>query len=353
MSAVGLRKALAVRLLDVNKRHGVSGATMAIDLGKSSIVEVAVGTDSKSRKLHPGSLFAVASVTKLATALLVLRMVNQRKLDLKSDVRQYLPAHVSWPGDKVTIAHLLAHTSGVSRDNPDRADAAWARSAYRCVRTAPNNPGQFFSYSDCDYEVLGLAVQRVHPSGFRRALSHEVLEPLGIRGILWGGKRRVARLNGGFASLYRPLRLQRHEGSPAAGLVTDAAGAMSLARAFGRKDQLLDEKLVNLAISDQTHEAVSKADLWSPHPPWGLGPEIRGNKKPHYVPLAFGENSVGHFGSSGCLAWSAPDMGVSWSILSTRTIGPISFQPEVSAQAAHWHFEYWAEISQTLLDLLG
>jgi CubicO group peptidase (beta-lactamase class C family) len=350
--ATGLKSALAVQLVDINRRHRVSGTTMAVDVGKSSVVQVAVGADAKGRKLHTGSLFAVASVTKLATALLTLRMVDQQRLDLKADVRQYLPAHLTWPGDKVTITHLLTHTAGVKRDDPDRVDPAWARGAYRCVRKAPSNPGQFFSYADCHYEILGVAIQTVHPLGFRRALSVEVLEPLRIRGILWGGKRHVARLSGGLSSLYRPLRLRRHEGTPAAGLITDAVGAMTLARAFGGNEQLLDPKLVSLATSDQTHTAISKDDLWSPHPPWGLGPEIRGHKKPHYVPQSFGEDSVGHFGSSGCLAWSAPGRGVSWSILSTRTIGPISLQSDASSQSAHWHFAYWADIGQSLSDLL-
>ncbi len=259
--ALGLKRSLAFHLDDINKRHGVLGATMAVALGKSRVVELAVGTDAKGGKLHTRSLFAVASVTKLATALLTLRMVEQGKLDLKADVRQYLPAHLAWPGDKVTITHLLTHTAGVKRDDPDRVDRAWVRSAYRCVRTAPSNPGQFFSYADCDYEVLGMTIQTVHALGFRRALSSEVLKPLGMRGTLWGGKRRVARLNGGFSSLYRPLRLRRHQGTSAAGLITDAVGAMRLARAFGGEDELLDPKLVRLAASDQTHAATSKDDI--------------------------------------------------------------------------------------------
>src|SRR5260370_24523350 len=169
--ALGLKRSLAFHLDDINKRHGVLGATMAVALGKSRVVELAVGTDAKGGKLHTRSLFAVASVTKLATALLTLRMVEQGKLDLKADVRQYLPAHLAWPGDKVTITHLLTHTAGVKRDAPDRADRAWVRSAYRCVRTAPSNPGQFFSYADCYYELLGITIPTLPPSALRRAPS--------------------------------------------------------------------------------------------------------------------------------------------------------------------------------------
>jgi beta-lactamase class C len=57
---------------------------------------------------------------------------------------------------------------------------------------------------------------------------------------------------------------------------------------------------------------------WSPCP-WGLGPDLRGAKQPHWAPLEAGPGSFGHSGASGCLAWHAPDHGVTWALLGART----------------------------------
>jgi CubicO group peptidase (beta-lactamase class C family) len=53
--------------------------------------------------------------------------------------------------------------------------------------------------------------------------------------------------------------------------------------------------------------------------PWGLGPEVRGAKEPHWVAAAAGPDSFGHSGASGCLAWYAPAADTAFAILGART----------------------------------
>lgn len=56
-----------------------------------------------------------------------------------------------------------------------------------------------------------------------------------------------------------------------------------------------------------------------PHCPWGLGPEIRDAKTPHWAPSQASPASFGHAGISGAVAWADPSAGVAWAIVSTRT----------------------------------
>ena len=58
--------------------------------------------------------------------------------------------------------------------------------------------------------------------------------------------------------------------------------------------------------------------LWDPCP-WGLGPELRGRKEPHWTPPSASPDSFGHSGASGCVAWYDPPSGIAWALLGSRT----------------------------------
>lgn len=61
--------------------------------------------------------FRIASLTKIFTGILVLRLVDDRHLDLDEPLRMYLP---SWPESaNITIRHLLTHTSGIAPQGND------------------------------------------------------------------------------------------------------------------------------------------------------------------------------------------------------------------------------------------
>jgi CubicO group peptidase (beta-lactamase class C family) len=63
--------------------------------------------------MRTDSIFDLASLTKVYTAILVLRLVDQGRLDLDAPVRRYLPAFTGAGKDACTIAMLLAHTSAL------------------------------------------------------------------------------------------------------------------------------------------------------------------------------------------------------------------------------------------------
>ena len=52
--------------------------------------------------------------------------------------------------------------------------------------------------------------------------------------------------------------------------------------------------------------------------PWGLGPELRGDKAPHWTPGEASPTSFGHVGASGSIAWADPAAGVAWALLGAR-----------------------------------
>lgn len=312
----------------------VPGLVVAAARAGGPVETLALGTDGAGAPLAPETLFPVASVTKLATALAALRLVDQGRVGLDDELAQLLPeAAAARPG--VTLRSLLCHTSGLPLDVP--AEAApyaegldWRRLAEACAQTPLEaEPWSRVQYSNVGYGLVALLAERLTGQGFAAALRELVLEPLGVEGYLGQepprppavladvrGPQRGTPIEPFNSPFWRSLAL------PWAGLVTTAAGALALVRAYlAAPGGLLGDALREEAVSDQTRGLSGGfvAPLrWSPSP-WGLGPEVRGDKSPHWVPREAGPDSFGHSGASGALAWAAPQHGVAWVILGART----------------------------------
>ncbi len=297
------------------------------------------GSDAQGRPLADDTLFPVASITKLATALSVLRLVAAGRLSLDDDLARHLPeAAAARGGSGVTLRSLLSHTSGLPYDLPDsvapyRPGLSWPVVARACLATPLANPPHTrVRYSNVGPGLLALVVERLSRQPFAAALADLVLKPLDIEGYLGAEPRRlVARVAGDFgehagtdlepinSAFWRSLAL------PWAGLVTTAAGALRLVRAYaGFPPDYLPSALLAEATRDQT--AAPAGDpvdhrerlRWS-RAPWGLGVELRGTKAPHAAPPDAAPESYGHVGGSGGLVWADPAAGVAWSMLGTRT----------------------------------
>ena len=164
---------------------------------------------------------------------------------------------------------------------------------------------------------------------FGEALGELVLEPLGVEGYLGGepprqpaavsdvrGSQRGGELEPFNSAFWRSLAL------PWAGLVTTVDGALAIVRAlWDHPAGLLRQETRAEATRSHTDDLPGgfAAPLMWPRCPWGLGPEVRGDKTPHWVPAEAGPESFGHSGASGALAWVAPARGVAWAMLGART----------------------------------
>jgi CubicO group peptidase (beta-lactamase class C family) len=264
---------------------------------------LALGTDADGRALAEDTLFPVASISKLATALAALRV-----LELDDSVRR-----------------LLSHTSGLPIDiapelAPYRPGLDWPALRAACLATEPvREPGTYVQYSNTGYGVLAAMVERATGLDFPHALRQLVLEPLGIEAYLGDEPprppARLADVRGSSAGTEREpynSAFWRSLAAPWGGLLTDARGALALVHAFRKLPE---------ATTNQTGDlpgGMAGPLLWE-RCPWGLGPELKGAKVPHWSPPSAGPDSYGHAGASGAFAWSDPSRDVAWAILGART----------------------------------
>lgn len=138
----------------------------------------------------PDTKFRLGSITKQFTAMLTLQLVEQGKIKLDGKLSDYLPDYRKDTGEKVTIHHLLTHTSGipsytsqpgffanVSR-NPYKVDEFVKKYASGDLEFAP---GTKYSYNNSGYFLLGAIIERVSGKSYEQALKEMILDPLGMK----------------------------------------------------------------------------------------------------------------------------------------------------------------------------
>ena len=136
----------------------------------------------------PDVKFRLGSMTKQFTATLVLLLQEEGKLKIEDPVSKYLPnTPKTW--EKITLAELLGHTSGIPEVLATKGFPAWAMSAHTpeedlgLVRDEPLdfNPGGKFAYSNSNFVALGLVVEKVSGKKYGDLLRERILEPLGMK----------------------------------------------------------------------------------------------------------------------------------------------------------------------------
>jgi CubicO group peptidase (beta-lactamase class C family) len=136
------------------------------------------------------SSYRMASVTKPMTAVAVLRLADEGKLDLDAEVQTYVPYFPRKP-HPVTVRQLLAHQGGISHyrdyDKEGRIkDPKTTREAIAIFADFDlvNEPGTKFSYSSYGFNLLGAVVEEVSKQPYGAYMTEYVWKPLGMTSTL-------------------------------------------------------------------------------------------------------------------------------------------------------------------------
>ncbi|MDQ2900919.1 MAG: serine hydrolase [Acidobacteriota bacterium] len=187
-------------------KYRIPGGALAVTSGGKLVFARGYGySDTASATpVKPDSLFRMASVSKTFTAIAILKLVEQGKLQLDQPAFALLPDLTPAPHAtlnpnlaRITIRELLNHTGGWDRaivpDAMDRtlqeAQAAGAGSPATCDtairfmlgQPLQHVPGAVYAYSNFGYCVLGAVIQRVGGMSYERYVRQNVLTPLGIQ----------------------------------------------------------------------------------------------------------------------------------------------------------------------------
>jgi CubicO group peptidase (beta-lactamase class C family) len=179
----------------VNGVISPDGPGLALGIIKGGELVHAAGyglADLNSRvPITPGTIFDLASCGKQFTAMAIMMLAEERKLQIDDPVGKHLP-WLSGFGLKVTLRQLLYHTSGIR----DLYDDDGADVLSRCTRatnadvmrtyvdlSCPMNaePGDEFVYSNSGYDLLGSVIERVSGQSYPAFLKARIFDPLGMK----------------------------------------------------------------------------------------------------------------------------------------------------------------------------
>ena len=170
------------------KANRLPGLAVAIVQGDEIIFAKGYGEAAPGVPVTPQTQFYIGSTTKGFTALAVMQLVEQGKLELDAPVQKYLPwFKVADPeaSSKITVRHLLNHTSGLGEAGDPHVDV-YTSSLEEQVRlladVRPTAPvGSQFQYYNTNYRVLGLLMEQVSGESYSDYMRSHVFEPLGMK----------------------------------------------------------------------------------------------------------------------------------------------------------------------------
>ncbi|RMB80047.1 serine hydrolase [Streptomyces shenzhenensis] len=175
-------------------KQGAPGAMARID-DHGSVYTAARGFADRraQRAIAATDRFRVGSVTKTFTAVVLLQLVDERKLALDTSVNRYLPGLL--PDNRITVRHVLSHRSGLYDYTNDLF--AHTVSGFESVRkkvytyrqlvklslkkARTNAPGAAYSYSNTNFVVAGMLIEKLTGHSVRSAYENRVFKPLKLK----------------------------------------------------------------------------------------------------------------------------------------------------------------------------
>jgi D-alanyl-D-alanine carboxypeptidase len=215
----GLDRAALSATLEQVHDAGMYGVFSAADAGPeqwrgaAGVADIATG-----RPVHPRMQQRVGSVTKTFTAAAVLTLVAEHRIDLDSPIGRYLPKLV--PGDRgqrITVRMLLNHTSGIGDyigsafpsllhgsaksldDNRFRRFSLAGLARLGLAAPSTGDPGARWSYSNTNYILAGLLIERVTGVSAESYITRTVIAPAGLEHTYFP---RAPRIVGPHSKMY-------------------------------------------------------------------------------------------------------------------------------------------------------
>ncbi|MCF8225039.1 MAG: beta-lactamase family protein [Bacteroidales bacterium] len=194
-----------IEVQDFMNKWRINGASVAISKEEELVYAKGFGyADIESgEKVKPGHLFRIASVSKLLTAVAIMKLYEEKKLDLQDFVfgpagildTSYFSGYKDRRYEDIKVVHLMNHTAGWSRRSGDPVFNSLfiARQMgieppvqienvieYTLSRKLYYNPGERYSYSNIGYAILGKVIEAVSGIPYEDYVILNILKPAGI-----------------------------------------------------------------------------------------------------------------------------------------------------------------------------
>ena len=178
--------------LNTLSQAGDFSGSVAIACDKADIITRSYGLASREHEVlnTPQTRFRIGSLTKQFTAVCILQLQEKGLLNVQSPISNYLPSYLQ--GERITVHHLLSHTSGIPeyldpRAFPDLLE--WMQLPTTLDRLVDRFkdlplefvPGEKFKYGNSGYALLAQIIESLTQQPYADYLQVNVLDPLALR----------------------------------------------------------------------------------------------------------------------------------------------------------------------------
>jgi CubicO group peptidase (beta-lactamase class C family) len=175
------------------------GATVIVVKDGKTLFRKAYGLADLEHKLPlaPDTVMRIGSLTKQFTSTGILMLVEEGKIKLDDDITVYLPDYPT-RGKKITIEHLLTHTSGIVSytGKPGyRSSMANDLTVQQMIDSFKNDPldfepGSRYQYNNSGYFLLGAIIEKVSGKPYYKFVEERIFVPLGMNNTAYEGHER-------------------------------------------------------------------------------------------------------------------------------------------------------------------
>jgi CubicO group peptidase (beta-lactamase class C family) len=184
--------------------YDIPGLAVAIVVDGEFAYESGYGVTHRDQggAVDEHTLFRPGSVDKMFTAAAILRLVDQGIVNLDDPVTEYLPelhfAPGRWDSDQMLVRHLIANTAAIPsfRTLADGTISDWASTLDEVPLLA--KPGAFFNYSNSNFALADLVVERASGMAFSDYMATEIHRPAGMRDSTGNASEAMASGNYSF-----------------------------------------------------------------------------------------------------------------------------------------------------------
>jgi CubicO group peptidase (beta-lactamase class C family) len=133
------------------------------------------------------TIYQIGSITKQITAAVIMQLHEEKKLSIQDKLSKYYPSFPN--GDKITVEHLLTHTSGIYNYTNDtglmkrNVEQSYSEDRMLAIfkdRPLDFEPGTKWNYSNSGYSLLGYIIQKVTKKPYEQVVRERILRPLGM-----------------------------------------------------------------------------------------------------------------------------------------------------------------------------
>lgn len=333
------------------KARGIPGAGFAASQDGELIVNVAAGVANVDTGLAAtdATIWQPGSIGKTYTAVLVMQLVDEGRLDLDQPVVSYLP-DVRFADEHatrtITVRQLLCHTGGIDGDRIDETGALFGRGDDAVTRYVDSladlaqivEPGRLWSYCNAGYVVLGRIVEVLRGMTFERALREHLLQPAGLNNTFSFAEEVIQRnaaaghMPGPDGMMISPIWMPGRSLGPAGtAVLATMADLLAFADILLRRGLARDGTRIlsetSVSAMETPHAECPERELLGGH--WGLGLLIKLGP-----PAVYGHDG-NTFGQTAALRY-VPEHNLAFGLITNRLQANKAFAELSSALVDAW-----------------